>query len=582
LFSDHAGRWNARPIGFCLIQRAIGPRSILPIEECSPAIQWREICESGGSRNQRQLGEESNAMDSHPVWLDSPIPPQSHLTSDQTFDVVVVGGGITGLTAAYLLQLAGFSGCILERDRLGMGDSGCTTAHLTYVTDTRLPDLVRRFGHQSARLLWAGGAAAIETIESIVNAELIPCDFHRVPGFLHVPCDATPDEDTGLAEDFDLARELGFAAHWLKQVPVMATPGIRFAYQGQFHPLKYLRGLAQAITSAGWKIYEHAEVTGVYGQANSVNVGEYNVTFKNLVLATHVPLAGKSGLISATYFQSKLIPYSTYALRATAVGSRLPAASFWDTANPYNYLRIEPATEGRQALIYGGEDHKTGQEEDPAGCHWRLEQRLRQLFPDATVDHRWSGQVIETHDGLPYVGATADHQYIATGFAGTGLTMGTLGAMVICDRILGNESPWQDLLDVNRPPLRGGMWSYLKENFDYPYYLLKDRFGRSDAIGDRELQPGEGQVLRVEGQWVARSCDTHGDQCAVSAVCPHMGCLVRWNGAEKTWDCPCHGSRFTADGEVHSGPAEKPLEQVEFATDRTAMRTVHLPVPDNP
>jgi glycine/D-amino acid oxidase-like deaminating enzyme/nitrite reductase/ring-hydroxylating ferredoxin subunit len=505
-------------------------------------------------------------MDTQPVWFDSPIPRQSQLSSNQSFDVVVVGGGITGLTTAYLLQLAGLSGCVLERDHIGSGDTSNTTAHLTYVTDTRLTELVRHFGRESARLLWAGGAAAIESIESLVDAESIDCDFRRVPGFLHAPFDASADDDTGLAQDFELARELGFAAHWLDEVPVMSTPGVRFANQGLIHPRKYLAGLAHAVTSGGWPIYEDAEVVDGGEKDSAVKVGEYTVSYGDLVLATHVPLAGKTGLLSATIFQSKLAPYSSYVIRATLADRGLPPASFWDTADPYNYLRIEPSANGRQALIYGGEDHKTGQDEDPAGRFWRLEQRLGQLFPAAVVDHRWSGQVIETHDGLPYVGATADHQYAATGFSGTGLTFGTLGGMVICDRILGNDNPWRDLLDVNRPPLRGGIWNYLTENFDYPYYLLKDRFGKPEVSEERELQPGEGRVIRSNGHWIARSCDAQGVSCDVSAVCPHMGCLVRWNNAEETWDCPCHGSRFTADGKVQSGPAETLLEPVDTVT----------------
>jgi glycine/D-amino acid oxidase-like deaminating enzyme/nitrite reductase/ring-hydroxylating ferredoxin subunit len=501
-------------------------------------------------------------MDTQSVWLETPVSPQLRLDSDQSFDVVVVGGGITGLTTAYLLQLAGKTGCVLERDRLGTGDTGYTTAHLTYVTDARISELANHFGKESARLVWEGGAAALETIDSIADAEEIDCEFRRVPGFLHTPLDHPGSERETLEDDYELARELGFAAHWLEQVPVVGGQGIRFANQAQFHPEKYLAGLAKALTAGGWKIFEHADVTEMGEHGGAVKVSDRYVAFDDLVLATHVPLMGKTGLVSATLFQSKLVPYSTYAIRATLPDSSLPAASFWDTADPYNYLRIEPAAEGRQALIFGGEDHKTGQDDDTQERYRRLEERLRRLFPAASIDHRWSGQVIETHDGLPFVGETAQRQYVATGFAGNGMTLGTLGAMVICDRILGNDSPWADLLDVNRQPLRGGIWNYLTENFDYPYYLVKDRFGGPDADKQGEIRPGEGRVVRVDGQWVARSRDAHGTQCDVSAVCTHMGCLVHWNNAERTWDCPCHGSRFHADGKVLAGPAETPLEEI--------------------
>lgn len=516
-------------------------------------------------------------METRSFWSESPIPRQSTLAGDRSFDVVVVGGGITGLTTAYLLQLAGFSGCVLERNRLGSGDTGCTTAHLTYVTDLRLSDLVQRFGRESARLLWTGGAAAIETIESLVDAEMIECDFRRVPGFLHLPFERdssageTAGDDRRLDQDFEAARELGFAAHWLDSIPVMQVPGVRFANQGQIHPAKYLAGLARAVTSGGWQIYEDAEVAATHEDGTAVKVGAHYVNYRRLVLATHVPLAGETGLVSAAMFQAKLAPYSTYVVQAGLANSSFPAASFWDTADPYNYLRIEPAAGGRQVLIYGGEDHKTGQEEDTPGRFKRLERRLQRLFPAARIEHRWSGQVIETHDGLPYIGQTAERQFVATGFAGNGLTFGTLGAMLICDRILGNDNPWADLFDVNRPPLRGGIWNYLTENFDYPYYLLKDRFGASAAGGEPELLPGEGRVVRQDGRWVARSVNAAGERCDVSAVCTHLGCLVRWNRAEQTWDCPCHGSRFAADGKLRSGPAEEPLERV----DRGAAHEMH-------
>ena len=211
----------------------------------------------------------------------------------------------------------------------------------------------------------------------------------------------------------------------------------------------------------------------------------------------------------------------------------------------------------------GGEDHKTGQEPDTERCYRRLEQRLTALVPGIELTHRWSGQVIETPDGLPYIGASADHQYAATGFSGNGLTFGTLAAMMTTDAILGRRNPWADLFDPGRKALGSGLWDYLKENADYPYYMIRDRFAGAQGRSLREVRRGEGKVIERNGQKAAVYRDAAGAVTIRSATCTHMGCLVAWNPAERTWDCPCHGSRFTPAGDVLAGPAETPLPAIE-------------------
>ncbi len=196
-----------------------------------------------------------------------------------------------------------------------------------------------------------------------------------------------------------------------------------------------------------------------------------------------------------------------------------------------------------------------------------LRARRYTLVPEVkTIDHEWSGQVIETNDGLPYVGETAERQFAAKGFSGNGMTFGTLGAMMACDAVLRRDNPWQDLFSVNRKKLRGGTWDYLKENFDFPYYLVADRFTPAEGNSPRSVARGEGKILQIDGQRIACFRDDNGKLSQMSAVCTHLGCQVRWNNAERTWDCPCHGSRFQATGEVLAGPAESPLEPVKRKT----------------
>jgi glycine/D-amino acid oxidase-like deaminating enzyme/nitrite reductase/ring-hydroxylating ferredoxin subunit len=498
----------------------------------------------------------------HSAWHDEPIPAYPRLREHRTFDVVVVGGGLTGLSTAYLLKLAGKTVGVLERNRLGAVDTGHTTAHLTYVTDLRLTKLAQNFGRDAARLVWAGGAAAINTIESIVDAESIDCEFQRIPGYLHASLQAEPGDQESLEKEYELVRELGFHAAYVDSVPLFDRPGIRFSNQAKFHPLKYLAGLAAAIEGDGSSIFEQSEVTEVVDEPLGVQVGGLRVNCQQLVIATHVPLMGKTSLLAATLFQTKLAPYSSYAIRAQVPSQTAAEASYWDTSDPYYYLRVDRGDEG-DWVIFGGEDHKTGQAADTDARYSRLSETLQRFLPAARIDRHWSGQVIETNDGLPYIGATAERQYVATGFAGNGMTLGTLAGMMICDQILGNENPWQDLFDVNRKPLRGGVWDYLRENFDYPYYLVKDLFGRPEGQSTRDVKRGEGKILNLDGKRVACSRDERGKTKLVSATCTHMGCLVHWNPAEKTWDCPCHGSRFHANGKVLAGPAETPLESAK-------------------
>ncbi|MCE9548707.1 MAG: FAD-dependent oxidoreductase, partial [Planctomycetia bacterium] len=239
----------------------------------------------------------------------------------------------------------------------------------------------------------------------------------------------------------------------------------------------------------------------------------------------------------------------------------VPDALFWDTDSPYKYMRVDPHP-SYDYVIFGGEDHKTGQVTETQQCFDRLERALHSVLPRAQVDRRWSGQVIETNDGLPLIGDIAERQFIATGFAGNGMTFGTLAGLMARDAVLKRDNPWQELFSPDRKKIRGGTWRYLKENVDFPFYFLCDRLAPAEAESTRAVGRGEGMVLKIDGEHVACSRDKDGKLTQVSAVCTHMGCLVRWNGAEESWDCPCHGSRFKPDGKVIAGPAETPLEPI--------------------
>jgi glycine/D-amino acid oxidase-like deaminating enzyme/nitrite reductase/ring-hydroxylating ferredoxin subunit len=478
------------------------------------------------------------------------------LDHDLDVEVLIIGGGIAGVTAAYLLSGQGRSVALLERGRIGGLNTGHTTAHLTYMTDTRLSDLVATFSRKEARLAWEAGQAAIDLIEENVKRHAIDCEFRRVPGFLVASEQCDRAEESGLLQqEAMVARQMGFDAYYLDSAPVTDRPGIRFENQAKFHPLRYLDALAREAMKQGVEIYEDTEVTNF--DEGSVIAGGRTVKFRQVFIATHVPLQGEGGLVGSALFQSKLALYSSYAVRAKLPGDALPELIWSDTADPFYYLRIEKDDEGF-SCVFGGEDHKTGMETHTENRYQNLERELDRILPGAEVTHRWCGQIVEPVDGLPYIGRTSDTQWLATGFSGNGMTLGTVAGMMFRDAISGKGGAWEKLFDPGRRSA-SAFAEYLRENKDYPVRMICDRV-KVEEGDPATLASGTGKVLEHEGERIAAFRDAQGNLTRCSAVCPHLGCIVAWNEAERTWDCPCHGSRFLATGELLAGPAEKGLE----------------------
>lgn len=496
----------------------------------------------------------------------TPQPRFPAVDRDLAVDVVVVGSGITGVTTAWLLRREGRRVVLIDRDRAGGQDSQRTTAHLTFVTDQRLHELVKHFGEDGARAAWEAGAAAIDQIAANVRDSGAQCNFRRVPGYLHAPLaaeDTERDEEVErLREDALIAGRFGFDARYIERVPDCGVPGVRFGDQAAFDPGRYIAALLPQIPGDGSHVFENTALASIEEKPRRVvTANGHEIRCDYIVIATHNPLSGSVSELRSALLQTRLSLYTSYVLGARLPVGTLPDALYWDTSDPYDYLRIEPRP-NHQLVIFGGADAKTGQVDDESAFR-ELEQRLASRLPGAQLAYRWLGQVIETDDGLPYIGEHADREFIATGFAGNGYTFGTVAGMMARDAFLGRSNPWSTLFRVDRKPVHGGVLRYLRENLDYPWYLLRDRLVGDAKRAVEEVPVGEGRVVALDAGKCAVFRRADGTLSIRSAVCTHLKCLVHWNSADRTWDCPCHGSRFAPEGEVISGPAEQPLPRIE-------------------
>jgi glycine/D-amino acid oxidase-like deaminating enzyme/nitrite reductase/ring-hydroxylating ferredoxin subunit len=484
------------------------------------------------------------------------------LPADARADVCVVGAGIAGLSTAYHLAKAGKQVIVLDDGPVGGGETSHTTAHLASAIDDRYFEIIRLHGPEKARLAAESHSAAINRIELIVQEEQLACDFLRLDGYLFNP----PDGDRRLLErELEAAHQAGLNdVEMLEKAPLTSFdtgPCLRFPRQGQFHPLKYLAGLERAVLRAGGAVHGRAHVTGVEGGATAVVTtadGRY-VRADAVVVATNTPVNDRVAI------HTKQAPYRTYALALRVPRGSVAPALYWDTLDPYHYVRLQRFDHpDDDLLIVGGEDHKTGQAHDAAARFRRLEEWARERFPQlGAVEYAWSGQVMETVDGLAFIGRNpgdTPNVFVATGDSGMGMTHGTIAGILLSDLILGRDNPWAAVYDPGRIPVKGG-WEYLKENLNVAVQYT-DWLTRGEVRSVADIAPGEGAVVRRGLKKLAVYRDEGGRLHECSAVCPHMGCVVTWNSAAKSWDCPCHGSRFSAKGEVLNGPAISPLSSV--------------------
>jgi glycine/D-amino acid oxidase-like deaminating enzyme/nitrite reductase/ring-hydroxylating ferredoxin subunit len=491
------------------------------------------------------------------------------LETDLDVDVAVVGGGLTGLVAAWHLVEAGRRVAVVEERRIAFGETGHTTAHLTALVDTRYARIERWFGAEAARLVARSNIEAIDWIERTARVLGIECDFERVPAYLY--SERASDLDS-IRQELDAARDAGLDVSFSHDVPIPfpTAGGMRIEAQAQFHPRRFLLPLAERIAGRGSWILESTRVTGVTeGEPCVVETTGGTIRARDVIVAAHVPSVNRAALIT------KLAAYRTYAIGVRG-GRPLTRALFWDTDDPYHYTRVQRTRDG-EVILVGGEDHKTGTEIETLRRFEALADWAEARFDVLRVDFRWSGQIIEPVDGLPYIGrnAASTHVYVATGYSGNGMTWGTAAGRLTSDLVLGRDNPYAELYEATRVTPLASARDFVTENADFPKHLVRDRLTNAGAQGDDPalIARGEGRLLLVDGRKYAVYRDSGGRLHARSPVCPHMQCDVAWNTAEKTWDCPCHGSRFSATGEVLNGPAIAPLERAELPASVRVGRT---------
>jgi len=505
----------------------------------------------------------------NPCWLEPSLPPipENKLKSGTSTDVVIVGGGLAGLSTAYCLLKSGKKIVLVEDGIIGSGETGRTTAHLVAALDDRYYHLQSVFGKEQTRLIAESHTNAIDFVEQTIAEENISCDFRRVPGYLFLH---PTDKPENLDRELKAAQESGLDVSSVNEIPGYKNgkgkAGIKFENQAQFHPMKYLHGLHDAIIKMGGEVYTNTHAKEINEKGITTDQGHV-VSAKYVVVATNAPVNSKY-----------IIPLKQFAYRSYVIGmvvprNSLPSALWWDTGDmernehmaPYHYVRLHPWTETHDLLISGGEDHPTGladaehiSEESRYGL---LEKWTRDNFADGEIVYRWSGQVMEPMDSIAYIGRNPwdkENVFIITGDSGNGMTHCTIGGMLVTDLINGRENNLEKIYNPGRLKLKasniafsefmGGLVDYLKTKPD-----------DADAVSISSIPMGEGKVVEIRKEKYGVYRDDENNLHIVGAECTHMGCIIKWNNDEKSWDCPCHGSRFGYDGSVLNGPANVPL-----------------------
>ncbi len=483
--------------------------------------------------------------------------------TDNRYDVLIIGGGITGLTTALELQKAGMRCILIEAFNIGFGTTGGTTAHLNTLMETPYYQVESDFSEGAAKLLAKATKRAINLVKSNVDQYNIDCSFAQLPAYLY---SEDEKQTQGLTKILDSFNKAGLDASWVNEIPlpVAFDKAAVFQHQAQIHPTRYIYGLAKAFEDLGGILLQNCRAGEMENQdgMHRVNTNLGNINARNVVYATHIPLH-----INLLHF--RCAPYRSYAMAVKLQDGNYPEALVYDMRDPYYYYRTQ-IVDGNMYLVAGGEDHKTGHEENTEICFRNLQAHLRKHFKIEEISFKWSAQYYEPADGLPYIGKLPgfdSNVFVATGFGGNGITYGSVSGFVLADLITKSDSEYKDLFNPNRVKPVAGFTNFVKENADVVKEFVKGRLAKEKINSFAEIATGEAKVVKMDGDSIAVYKDENGELHAVSPVCNHAKCIVAWNTAEKSWDCPCHGARYNADGEVITAPAHSHLTSYELYED---------------
>jgi len=477
---------------------------------------------------------------------------------DGIYDCVIVGAGITGITAALNLQEAGKKTIVVDAYAVGFGTTGGTSAHINTFADTTYKEAESAFGENGAKLFAEAITEGYDIIDQNINKYKIVCDYETKTGYVYAETD---DQVKQLQDLYEGTVKVGVAVSYTDEVsfPVPYLKAITLLGQAQFHPLKYLQGLQKAYIATGGTILENTKIDSVVkeGDVLIAQSAQVNIKAKKVIYATHIPP-------NINVFNFSCAPYRSYIMAVKLRNDNYPDALIYDMQEPYHYFRSHEI-DGKKLLIVGGQDHKTGHE-DAEKSFEDLEKYVRKYFKVSSVKYKWSSQYYVPVDGLPYVGHltfAADGIYCATGFNGNGMMLGSVSAKILSDLVLKKENKYADLFSTSRIKPIDGFTEFVKENADVAYHFVADRIAVKETDSLKRIQPGDGKVVEYNGKKIAVYRDDKGEIHALSAICTHAKCVVNWNSEEKSWDCPCHGARFDIDGKVLTGPATIDLPKIE-------------------
>lgn len=497
------------------------------------------------------------------IWQENIKHPLGNGTSDNNdiiYDVLVIGGGITGLTTALLLQESGKNCVLAEAHTIGYGATGGTTAHINTFIDSYYHSIEKDFGEDNAKLVARACQEAVGLVDGIVQKYEIDCDFSFKNGYLYAETDKDVSE---LNKIYESSLKAGVEVRTSDTIPVSVPfiKAIAFSKQAQIHPLKYIYALAAEFIKKGGLILENTLITSTEKEKDFHTVTAENRTIKTakIVYATHIPPG-----INLLHF--RCAPYRSYALAAKLLDNNYPADLAYDLQDPYHYFRTHNIN-GQNYLVVGGSDHKTGQG-NPEEAFQSLEQYLHQYYNVSSIDYKWSAQYYIPADGLPYIGKLPgfdEDVYVATGFSGSGITLGSIAGKILKDLIFGVENNYTELFSPGRLKPIAGFSDFVKENSNVAYRFVADRLSIKDIDSLNDIPRDGGAVVEYNGEKLAIYKDAGGEIHALNPICTHAGCVVNWNMVEKSWDCPCHGARYDINGEVLTGPADRKLQKIEVS-----------------